>query len=116
MLPFFSGYGGKYSQEVKVILVATHADQCNCPRQPSGELVSGQGNILLYEVKKTFGKVLDICEMLFILDAKNSQSKDIKLLRTHLSNLRNSYLKVRMLNMNEHSDICREHAHNANAA
>ncbi|XP_071845037.1 death-associated protein kinase 1-like isoform X3 [Apostichopus japonicus] len=88
------GYGGKYSREVKVILVATHADQCNCPRQPSGELVSGQGNILLYEVKKTFGKVLDICEMLFILDAKNSQSRDIKLLRTHISNLRNSYLKT----------------------
>lgn len=88
------GYGGKYSQEVKVILVATHADQCNCPRQPSGELVSGQGNILLYEVKKTFGKILDICEMLFILDAKNSQSKDIKLLRTHLSNLRTSFLKM----------------------
>ena len=80
---------------MKVALVATHADQRTCPRLSTGELISGEGNIVLYQIKKVFGKLFDICEMLFVVDSNNAQSRDIKVLRTHLSNLRNAILKVR---------------------
>ena len=89
------GYCGKYRQHIKIALVATHADQCHCPKQPSGEMVSGEGNIVLYQTKRLFGRVFDICDVLFVVDAHSSQSKDMKMLRTHISSLRNSVLKVR---------------------
>ena len=89
------GNSGKYSQQMKVALVATHADQNICPRLSSGELISGEGNIVLHQIKKTFGKLFDISEVLFVVDCQNAQSRDMKLLRTHLSNLRNAILKVR---------------------
>ncbi|XP_033634633.1 death-associated protein kinase 1-like isoform X1 [Asterias rubens] len=87
------GHCGKYSQQMKIALVATHADYRTCPKLPSGELISGEGNIVLYQIKKSFGRLFDICEMLFVVDANNSQSRDMKLLRTHLSNLRNAVVK-----------------------
>ena len=80
---------------MKVALVATHADQRTCPKLSSGELISGEGNIVLYQIKKVFGKLFDICEMLFVVDCHNAQSRDMKLLRTHLANTRNAILKVR---------------------
>ena len=89
-----TGHCGKYSQQMKVALVATHADHRTCPKLPSGELISGEGNIVLYQIKKAFGRLFDICEMLFVVDCNNSQSRDMKLLRSHLSNLRNAVIKV----------------------
>ncbi|XP_063956306.1 death-associated protein kinase 1-like isoform X1 [Lytechinus pictus] len=88
------GYCGKYRQQPKIALVATHADHAQCPKQPTGEMVSGEGNIVLYQTKRLFGRLFDICDVLFVMDAHIAQSKDIKMLRTHISSLRNSILKV----------------------
>lgn len=95
---FFSiGYCGKYRQQPKIALVATHADHTQCPKQPTGEMISGEGNIVLYQTKRLFGRLFDICDVLFVMDANSAQSKDVKMLRTHISSLRNSILKVRLL-------------------
>ncbi|XP_071952738.1 death-associated protein kinase 1-like [Antedon mediterranea] len=87
------GYCGKYSSQLRIILVGTHADLRNCPKLSSGESVSGEGNIILYQMKKRFGRLFDISEMLFVMDTKNPQSKDMKMLRQHLANIKNAIVK-----------------------
>ncbi|XP_033120614.1 death-associated protein kinase 1-like isoform X2 [Anneissia japonica] len=87
------GYCGKYSNQLRILLVATHADLRSCPKLSSGESVSGEGNIILYQMKKRFGRLFDISEMLFVMDTKNPQSKDMKLLRQHLGNTKNAIVQ-----------------------
>ncbi|XP_077989315.1 death-associated protein kinase 1-like [Glandiceps talaboti] len=87
------GYCGKFASQMKVILIGTHPDTVNCPRTSTGEYVSGEGNVVLYQIKKIYGRQFDICDMLFVLDAHASSSKEMKLLRTYLSNVKNSIMK-----------------------
>ncbi|XP_070543230.1 death-associated protein kinase 1-like isoform X2 [Ptychodera flava] len=88
------GFCGKYSSLMKVILIATHPDIVNCPKTSTGEYVSGEGNVVLYQVKKTYGRQFDICDMLFVSDAHSSSSREMKLLRTYLANLKNAVVKT----------------------
>ncbi|XP_006823401.1 death-associated protein kinase 1-like [Saccoglossus kowalevskii] len=88
------GYCGKFLSQMKVIIIGTHADVVNCPRTATGEYVSGEGNVVLYQVKKIYGKQFDICEMMFVVDAHASSSREMKLLRTYLANVKNAIIKA----------------------
>lgn len=85
-------FGGRIQQPLVVVLVATHADLANVPRAFSGEFSYDKERALLKEVRNRFGNDLQISDKLFVMDAGASNSKDIKLLRSHLQELRASII------------------------
>ncbi|XP_066273711.1 death-associated protein kinase 1-like isoform X3 [Branchiostoma lanceolatum] len=87
-----------------VLLVATHADIVNSPRAFSGEYVSGVGSVVFHEMKNKFGHLFDMVERLFVLDTNASQSRDMKLLRTTLAELRTKacQAQLRMTDLCQH--------------
>ncbi|XP_078456161.1 death-associated protein kinase 1 [Lampetra planeri] len=87
-------YCGRPHTPLKVVLVGTHADLVNCPRSNTGEFAYGSGVHLIKEVRNRFGYDLDISDRLFVLDATAAQSKDMKLLRNHLLDLKNQITAV----------------------
>ncbi|XP_078424344.1 death-associated protein kinase 1 isoform X2 [Cetorhinus maximus] len=89
-----NAFGGKLKSPLQVILVATHADIVNCPRSFGGEFDYDKDPSLLKEVKSRFGNDMQISDRLFVLDAGASGSKDMKLLRNHLLELRNCILSA----------------------
>uniref|UniRef100_A0AAX7UEB4 non-specific serine/threonine protein kinase n=1 Tax=Astatotilapia calliptera TaxID=8154 RepID=A0AAX7UEB4_ASTCA len=78
-------FGGRIQQPLAVVLVATHADLADVPRAFSGEFSYDKERALLKEVRNRFGNDLQISDKLFVMDAGASNSKDMKLLRSHLS-------------------------------
>ncbi|XP_041042130.1 death-associated protein kinase 1 isoform X3 [Carcharodon carcharias] len=89
-----NAFGGKLKSPLQVILVATHADIVNCPRSFGGEFDYDKDPSLLKEIKSRFGNDMQISDRLFVLDAGASGSKDMKLLRNHLLELRNCILSA----------------------
>ncbi|XP_051967049.1 death-associated protein kinase 1-like [Xyrauchen texanus] len=87
-------FGGKIRNPLHVVLVATHADIVNLPRSFGGEFSYDKERSLLKEVRNRFGNDLQIDEKLFIMDAGASNSKDIKLLRNLLLELRNNIIST----------------------
>ncbi|KAK1792357.1 hypothetical protein P4O66_012316, partial [Electrophorus voltai] len=100
-------FGGKIRNPLRVVLVATHADIANLPRSFGGEFGYDKERALLKEVRtrvlqdlassflvllRRFGNDLQIADKLFIMDAGASTSRDMKLLRSLLSELRNSVI------------------------
>ncbi|POI32658.1 hypothetical protein CIB84_003590, partial [Bambusicola thoracicus] len=81
-------FGGKLKTPLRVVLVATHADIVNLPRPAGGEFWYDKDMSFLKEVRNRFGNDLQISEKLFVLDAGASGSKDMKLLRNHLQEIR----------------------------
>ncbi|KAJ8005494.1 hypothetical protein DPEC_G00118540 [Dallia pectoralis] len=87
-------FGGRLQDPLKVILVGTHADVQGLPRGPGGEFGYDKEKPLLKEVRNRFGLDLQISERLFVMDAGAPNSKDIKLLRCHLLELRNNIIST----------------------
>ncbi|XP_067262139.1 death-associated protein kinase 1 isoform X2 [Chanodichthys erythropterus] len=85
-------FGGKIRNPLRVVLVATHADIVNLPRSFGGEFSYDKERSLLREVRNRFGNDLQIAEKLFVMDAGASNSKDMKLLRNLLLELRNAII------------------------
>uniref|UniRef100_UPI003AAFA021 death-associated protein kinase 1 n=1 Tax=Centroberyx gerrardi TaxID=166262 RepID=UPI003AAFA021 len=85
-------FGGRIQQPLAVVLVATHADLANVPRAFSGEFSYDKERALLKEVRNRFGNDLEISDKLFVTDAGASNSRDMKLLRSHLQELRTSII------------------------
>ncbi|KAM9446587.1 death-associated protein kinase 1 [Clarias gariepinus] len=85
-------FGGKIRNPLHVVLVATHADIASLPRSFGGEFSYDRERALLKEVRNRFGNDLQIADKLFIMDAGASNSKDMKLLRNLLLELRNSII------------------------
>ncbi|XP_076699647.1 death-associated protein kinase 1 isoform X2 [Callospermophilus lateralis] len=83
-----TAFGGKLKNPLRVVLVATHADIMNVPRPAGGEFGYDKDTSLLKEIKNRFGNDLHISNKLFVLDAGASGSKDIKVLRNHLQEIR----------------------------
>uniref|UniRef100_A0A5F9CSZ1 Death-associated protein kinase 1 n=1 Tax=Oryctolagus cuniculus TaxID=9986 RepID=A0A5F9CSZ1_RABIT len=89
---YLNAFGGKLKNPLRVILVATHADIMNIPRPAGGEFGYDKDTSLLKEVKNRFGNDLHISNKLFVLDAGASGSKDIKVLRSHLQEIRSQII------------------------
>uniref|UniRef100_A0A8C9W4Z4 non-specific serine/threonine protein kinase n=1 Tax=Scleropages formosus TaxID=113540 RepID=A0A8C9W4Z4_SCLFO len=87
-------FGGKVKNPLHVVLVATHADVVNLPHHGGGEFVYDKEKTLLKEVRSRFANDLQISEKLFVMDAGASSSKDMKLLRHHLQEMRNSIIST----------------------
>ncbi|CAM4539311.1 unnamed protein product [Leuciscus chuanchicus] len=87
-------FGGKIRNPLRVVLVATHGDIVNLPRSFGGEFSYDKERSLLREVRNRFGNDLQIAEKLFIMDAGASNSKDMKLLRNLLLELRNTIIST----------------------
>uniref|UniRef100_A0A8D2PLC6 non-specific serine/threonine protein kinase n=1 Tax=Zosterops lateralis melanops TaxID=1220523 RepID=A0A8D2PLC6_ZOSLA len=87
-------FGGKLKSPLRVVLVATHADIVNLPRPAGGEFWYDKDISLLKEIRNRFGNDLQISEKLFVLDAGASGSKDMKLLRNHLQEIRSQIISV----------------------
>uniref|UniRef100_A0A3Q3APX8 non-specific serine/threonine protein kinase n=1 Tax=Kryptolebias marmoratus TaxID=37003 RepID=A0A3Q3APX8_KRYMA len=83
-------FGGRIQQPLTVVLVATHADLANIPRSFSGEFSYDKEQVLLREVRNRFGNDLQLSDKVFVMDAGASNSKDVKLLKNHLQELRSS--------------------------
>uniref|UniRef100_H2N2S0 non-specific serine/threonine protein kinase n=1 Tax=Oryzias latipes TaxID=8090 RepID=H2N2S0_ORYLA len=81
-------FGGRIPQPLAAVLVATHADLAGVPRAFSGEFSYDKERALLKEVRNRFGNDLQISDRLFVMDAGASNSRDVKLLRSHLQELR----------------------------
>nr|XP_033783558.1 death-associated protein kinase 1 [Geotrypetes seraphini] len=85
-------FGGKLKHPLQAVLVATHADIMNLPRPGGGEFGYDKDTSLLKEIRNRFGNDLQISDKLFVLDAGASGSKDMKLLRNHLQELRSQII------------------------
>ncbi|XP_043101014.1 death-associated protein kinase 1 [Puntigrus tetrazona] len=87
-------FGGKIRNPLRVVLVATHADIVNLPRSFGGEFSYDKERSLIKEVRNRFGNDLHISEKLFVMDTGASNSKDMKLLRNLLLELRNTIVST----------------------
>ncbi|KAB1252149.1 Death-associated protein kinase 1, partial [Camelus dromedarius] len=87
-------FGGKLKNPLRVVLVATHADIMNVPRPAGGEFGYDKDTSLLKEIRNRFGNDLHISNKLFVLDAGASGSKDMKVLRNHLQEIRSQIVSV----------------------
>uniref|UniRef100_A0A5F8GAY0 Death-associated protein kinase 1 n=1 Tax=Monodelphis domestica TaxID=13616 RepID=A0A5F8GAY0_MONDO len=87
-------FGGRLKNPLRVVLVATHADIMNVPRPAGGEFGYDKDMSLLKEIRNRFGNDLQISDKLFVLDAGASGSKDMKLLRNHLQDIRSQIVSV----------------------
>ncbi|XP_041956857.1 death-associated protein kinase 1 [Alosa sapidissima] len=87
-------FGGRIKNPLQVVLVASHADIVNLPRAFGGEFAYDKERSLLKEVRNRFGNDLQIADKLFIMDAGASNSKDMKLLRNLILELRNSIISA----------------------
>ncbi|XP_072289487.1 death-associated protein kinase 1 [Eucyclogobius newberryi] len=85
-------FGGRIPQPLAVVLVASHADLADIPRSFSGDFSYDKERTLLKELRNRFGHDLEISDKLFVMDAGASNAKDMKLLRSHLQELRSSIL------------------------
>uniref|UniRef100_A0A8D0E108 Death-associated protein kinase 1 n=1 Tax=Salvator merianae TaxID=96440 RepID=A0A8D0E108_SALMN len=91
---YLNAFGGKLKNPLHVVLVATHADIVNLPRSAGGEFQYDKDMALLKEVRNRFGNDLHVVDRLFILDAGASGSKDMKILRNHLQELRSQIIST----------------------
>uniref|UniRef100_A0A2K6F4K5 Death-associated protein kinase 1 n=1 Tax=Propithecus coquereli TaxID=379532 RepID=A0A2K6F4K5_PROCO len=91
---YLNAFGGKLKNPLRVVLVATHADIMNVPRPAGGEFGYDKDTSLLKEIRNRFGNDLHISNKLFVLDAGASGSKDIKVLRSHLQEIRSQIVSV----------------------
>uniref|UniRef100_A0A2I3N2W0 Death associated protein kinase 1 n=1 Tax=Papio anubis TaxID=9555 RepID=A0A2I3N2W0_PAPAN len=91
---YLNAFGGKLKNPLQVVLVATHADIMNVPRPAGGEFGYDKDTSLLKEIRNRFGNDLHISNKLFVLDAGASGSKDMKVLRNHLQEIRSQIVSV----------------------
>uniref|UniRef100_A0A673TSA2 Death-associated protein kinase 1 n=1 Tax=Suricata suricatta TaxID=37032 RepID=A0A673TSA2_SURSU len=91
---YLNAFGGKLKNPLHVVLVATHADIMNVPRPAGGEFGYDKDTSLLKEIRNRFGNDLRISHKLFVLDAGASGSKDMKVLRSHLQDIRSQIVSV----------------------
>lgn len=80
-----------------IILVATRGD-VGAKRDPvTGFLVSFEADEVLQKVQAEFGHYFDICEKVFVVDARHPQSRGMKALRVYLGQVRETMIKVSVL-------------------
>uniref|UniRef100_A0A8C5XR01 Death-associated protein kinase 1 n=1 Tax=Microcebus murinus TaxID=30608 RepID=A0A8C5XR01_MICMU len=102
---YLNAFGGKLKNPLRVVLVATHADIMNVPRPAGGEFGYDKDTSLLKEIRNRFGNDLHISNKLFVLDAGASGSKDIKVLRSHLQEIRSQIVSINIMQSETVQDV-----------
>lgn len=83
------GFGGCQLWPARVIIIATHADEAQCAKNQKGEWEMEGKAALVNSLLKTFGADLLIVPHLYIMDANEAASVDMKHLRTMLYEMKN---------------------------
>ncbi|GBN38940.1 Death-associated protein kinase dapk-1 [Araneus ventricosus] len=80
------GFGGKSGKAARIALVATHADSSSCHRvAATGEYVSSEATSVLRTMQLKFGKIFDLHETVFVLDAHVVGSPALKALKNYVA-------------------------------
>ncbi|CAL8103446.1 unnamed protein product [Calicophoron daubneyi] len=85
--------GGKSSRLAQVVIIATHADCVQCLRDSSGLYYDEDALRLLRELREEYALKLDISDTMYVLDARDATSVEIRQLKTFLGHCRNSLLQ-----------------------
>lgn len=93
----FSGFCGKSSLPAKIVLIATHADLCHCPKNATGEYINVQAECLLYEVIHRFQYVFDIHDKVFVVNAHGPNNPSMKSFKNFLVETKAKLVQVRSL-------------------
>lgn len=83
------GFGGCQLWPARVIIIVTHADEAPCVRNAKGEWEMEGKAALVNGLLKTFGSDLLIVPHLYIMDANEAASVEMKHLRTMLYEMKN---------------------------
>ncbi|GFY70938.1 death-associated protein kinase dapk-1, partial [Trichonephila inaurata madagascariensis] len=80
------GYCGKSGKAARVALVATHADSSSCHRvAATGEYVSSEATSILRTMQSKFGRIFELHETVFVLDAHVVGSPAMKALKSYVA-------------------------------
>jgi hypothetical protein len=92
-----------------VIFIATHADKVKCGKNSKGEYVSKEAEDVLASMRKNFHDDFSISNKVFICDANQASSAEMKTLRLHLAELKTKLVSVRREKLHTflHAIICR---------
>ena len=91
------GFGGCQLWPARVIIIATHADEAQCGKNQKGEWEMEGKAALVNGLLKTFGADLLIVPHLYIMDANEAASIEMKHLRTMLYEMKNFIVQVRTI-------------------
>ena len=87
-------HGGRQPFPASVVLIATHADKVNCPRDSNGEYTSSDALAIYGTVREMFKEDFDIHQHLFVVDSHAATSAEVKGLKTYLNDCKTQIIKV----------------------
>ncbi|CAH8459435.1 unnamed protein product [Schistosoma turkestanicum] len=82
-------FGGRPTEMARVILVGTHADVVQCQKDLNGFYYDEETLLFLKEITLEYQDKLDIHEIVYLLDARDGTSLEMKQLKTYLADIRN---------------------------
>ncbi|CAH8464243.1 unnamed protein product [Heterobilharzia americana] len=82
-------FGGRPTQMARIILIGTHADIVQCQKDPNGLYYDEEALQFLKEIMSEYEDKLDIHEFIYLLDARDATSLELKQLKTYLTDVRN---------------------------
>jgi len=89
-----AGHCGKLPNALPVMLIATHADAINCPRDSRGEYVCAEASALLTAMRQRYKFDFDFCDRLFVLNVAVASTPELKSLKNYLRDLKNMMAEV----------------------
>jgi len=97
MNPFFKGHQGGQLVASRVLMVATHADVVQSPRNTRGQFTMQGKAKIVNDLLVQFGADLFIIPHFFVLDATQASSPEIKELRNEISATKINIIQVNLL-------------------
>ena len=94
-MPGTAGFAGSQLVASRVLLVATHADEVQCPRDAKGFYTLSEKVTLISDLLKEFGADILIGPDFFVLDANQPASAEMRALKTSIATMKTFILQVR---------------------
>lgn len=85
---------GKQPWPAKVILVATHADKVECPKNNKGEYASTDADLILANAMQKFCMDFDIYQQVFVIDAHLAMANELKNIRNYMADVKSRIVQV----------------------
>ncbi|XP_018649437.1 putative death associated protein kinase [Schistosoma mansoni] len=87
-------FGGRPTEMARIILVGTHADVVQCQKDQNGFYYDEETLLFLKEIILEYQDKLDIHEIIYLLDARDGTSLEMKQLKTYLTDVRNIIIQT----------------------
>uniref|UniRef100_A0A094ZQX6 Death-associated protein kinase 1 n=1 Tax=Schistosoma haematobium TaxID=6185 RepID=A0A094ZQX6_SCHHA len=87
-------FGGRPTEMARVILIGTHADVAQCQKDQNGFYYDEETLLFLKEIILEYQDKLDIHESIYLLDARDGTSLEMKQLKTYLTDVRNIIIQT----------------------